>query len=243
MLESIQFFSSPEEWMLLFTLTVLEIILGIDNVIFIALLVEKLPKSQRKTVRQLGISLALLMRVVMLFGATTIAAMTEPLFFITPDFGVSGRDLLLFFGGLFLVVKGSKELWSMVQNQSEHNNISVSKRFWGVVFQVIAIDFVFSFDSVITAVGMTTHLLTIVLAVSISMVVMLMAIGPIGGFIERHPSLKVIAIAFVWMIGAFLISESLHWNVDKGYLYMAVFFSTVTEYFNILIARKRGQHR
>ena len=131
----------------------------------------------------------------------------------------------------------------MVQNQSEHNNISVSKRFWGVVFQVIAIDFVFSFDSVITAVGMTTHLLTIVLAVSISMVVMLMAIGPIGGFIERHPSLKVIAIAFVWMIGAFLISESLHWNVDKGYLYMAVFFSTVTEYFNILIARKRGQHR
>jgi predicted tellurium resistance membrane protein TerC len=233
----------PETLFTLLTLTGLEIILGVDNVVFIALLVQKLPATKRKMGRSFGLGLALVLRVIMLFGATTVAKMQTPLFAIA-SLEISGRDILLFLGGLFLLLKGVKELLEMKEEAGAEPGIATkAKGFLSIVMQIVFIDFVLSFDSVITAVGITTDLTVIVLAVVISMVIMLFSVQPIGKFIETHPSIRVIAISFVMLVGAYLVASGLHYHIDKSCLYTAIFFSLAVEILNIRLVRPKPTKR
>jgi predicted tellurium resistance membrane protein TerC len=225
----------------LLTLTGLEIILGIDNVIFIALLVEPLPAYLRKKVRIYGLSIALVLRIIMLFGATWMIGLTKPLFEIF-SIEIAYKNILLFAGGLFLVIKSSLELKSMIGGEEDHqktdNNISKSK-LWYVIYQIIFIDIVLSFDSIITAVGMSPgNLAVIIIAVIIAMIVMLVFSSQVGEFIYKHPTIKVLGLAFIVLVGIFLISESIEMHIARGYLYCSLFFAGVIEAINILISKK-----
>jgi predicted tellurium resistance membrane protein TerC len=235
-----EFFFNSRDILNLLTLTGLEIILGIDNVIFIALLVEPLPIILRKKVRIYGLSIALILRIIMLFGASWMITLTEPLFeiFSTP---IAYKNILLFVGGIFLVVKASLELKSMlgeeIPKQTDRN--IVKSKLWHVVYQIIFIDIILSFDSIITAVGMSPgNLMVIIIAVTIAMFVMLVFSNQVGEFIYKNPSIKVLGLAFIVAIGLFLMGEALDVNIPKGYLYSALFFACITETINIFISNK-----
>lgn len=228
----------------LFTLTGLEIILGIDNVIFIALLVQHLEKKQRNKARVMGLSLALIMRVLMLFGATSIMKLTQPLF-TAFTFDISGRSLLLILGGLFLVIKSIMELIDLFKPEHEEKKSSkaAETKYIKIISQIIFIDMILSFDSIITAVGMTNDFPIIVIAVVIAMIIMLVASDPIGRFIYEHPSIKVIALAFIAMVGVMLLFNGFDIYFDKGYLYFSMFFAGLVETINIYlrkIEQKKG---
>ncbi len=230
----------------LVTLTGLEIVLGIDNIIFIALVIENLPYAKRRKARFIGISLALSMRVVMLFFASWMIGLTEPLFYVY-GFGVSGRSLLLGFGGLFLVIKCCYELFETFDeydlkhiNEKEKEPIKKARKaFRTVIIEIVFVDLVFSFDSIIVAVAMTDNLPIIITAVCIAMMVMLLSMKPIGEFISENPGVKVIAIAFIILIGVFLILGAFGYDVPKAYLYFAMFFALVTELINIRLTKKK----
>jgi len=223
------------------TLTFLEIILGIDNLIFIALVVQKLPQKQRQVSRMVGLSLAFIIRVLMLLTLSWIMTLTEPLFYIG-DVGFSFKNFLLIFGGLFLVVKSGWEIAADVifglHHDKEEKKVNVGKNMAAAILQITLIDFVFSFDSVITAIGMTSNIPVIVTAIVISMFVMLMTSEKINYFLHTYPSLKVVALAFIFMVGAILIADGIHMPISKGYLYFSLFFTLVVESLNI-VARKR----
>ena len=225
----------------LLTLTFLEIILGIDNLIFISLAVAKLPPKSRKQARIFGLSLALLIRVAMLFGLSWVMSLTEPLFYIM-GLGFSFKNFLLIFGGLFLIVKSGWEIASDVffgmHESKEEKKINAAKNMIAAILQISLIDFVFSFDSVITAIAMTNNIPVIVTAVVISMIVMLVASESIHHFLQTYPSLKVVALAFIFMVGVILLADGLHIHISKGYLYFSLFFTMTVESLNIL-ARKR----
>ena len=225
------------------TLTFLEIILGIDNLIFIALVVQKLPQKFRKTARIFGLSLAFIIRVLMLMTLSWIMTLTEPLFRIyTLD--ISFKDLLLIFGGVFLIVKSSIEIAADVfpkQNAHHDKNgkeIKVGQTFFGAVVQISLIDFVFSFDSVITAIAMTNNIPVIVAAVSIAMLVMFVASGFITSFLSKYPSLKVVALSFIFMVGIILLADGVHLHISKGYLYFSLLFTLTVESLNIAARRR-----
>ncbi|MFN7038350.1 MAG: TerC family protein [Alphaproteobacteria bacterium] len=231
----------PTNLLNLLTLTFLEIILGVDNVIFIALIVERLPFHLRNKIRISGLSLALILRILMLFGASWIISLKEPLTYIF-NFPLSGRTLLLLIGGIFLIYKTFTEIRSLYKENANTNNpTSVKNSFVNAVLQIIFIDLVLSFDSIITAVGVSNDLPTIVTAIVISMLIMLASSKSIGGFIERNPSVKVIALCFIGMVGAILIANGLDIEIPKGYLYFAVFFSVLTETINITLKKKLGK--
>ncbi len=223
----------------LVTLTFLEIILGIDNLIFIALVVCKLPQKYRKKARNFGLFLAFLIRVVMLTGLSWVMTLTEPIFY-SFDVPFSFKDLLLIVGGLFLIVKSS---WEIAQDiglraKEKEKELKVGKSFFAAAAQIAAIDFVFSFDSIITAIGMTNNVFIIVLAVLISMILMMMASNYISDFLNHYPSLKIVALAFIFMVGVILSADGFHLHISKGYLYFSLFFTLVVEGLNI-VARKR----
>lgn len=225
----------------LITLTFLEIILGIDNLIFIALVVQKLPKKNRRNARIFGLSMALIIRVLMLLALSWVMSLTKPLFFIGEN-GISFKNLLLIFGGLFLIIKSGLEIYNDVfgiyHEEKESTKTNVAKNTIGAIIQIIIVDFIFSFDSVITAVGMTNNIPVIVVAIIISMIVMLLASESITHFLKTYPSLKIIALAFIFMIGSILLIDGLNFHVSKGYLYFALFFTMVVESLNIM-AKKR----
>lgn len=220
------------------TLSLLEIVLGIDNLIFIALVVQNIPEQYRKQARVLGLTLALVIRVLMLLGAAWIMELTEP-FLTVGDFALSVKDLLLLGGGIFLIAKSTFEIHADVAGKEEKREIVGRSSFTGAVIQIVIIDFVFSFDSIITAVGMTPHLPIIVAAIVIAMIVMLLASGYISHFLEEYPTFKVLALSFILMIGTMLVAEGLHFHMPRGYIYFAFFFSIFTEVINTYASKKR----
>ena len=225
----------------LLTLTFLEIILGIDNLIFIALAVAKLPAKNRKIARVFGLSLAFVIRVLMLFALSWVMSLTDPLFYIG-EVGFSFKNFLLIFGGLFLIVKSGWEIGSdvflKVHDSKEEKKFNAAKNMIAAILQITLIDFVFSFDSVITAVGMTSNIPVIVTAILISMAVMLAASEKISYFLHTYPSLKIVALAFIFMIGVILFADGMHMPISKGYLYFSLFFTLTVESLNI-VARRR----
>jgi len=233
---------TPEVFLSLATLTFLEIVLGIDNVIFVALMAGRLPEAQRAKARALGLGLALLFRVVMLFGLVWIAHLEEPVFSIA-EYDVSWRDIILMAGGLFLIVKATLEIHHSVEGHQDQHGNTVAAAFGMVVFQIVLIDIVFSLDSVITAVGMTDHLPVMITAVAVAMAIMLLASGSVAGFIERHPTTKMLALSFLLLIGVALVADALHFHIPRGYLYFAIAFSLFVETLNIVARRARKAGR
>lgn len=222
------------------TLTFLEIILGIDNLIFIALVVAKLPRKNKKTARIFGVTLAIVIRILMLMTLSAVMTMTKPVFHaIGVDF--SYKDFLLIFGGLFLVIKSGAEIFSDIFHASSHETKKIIKVYSGLIgasLQIALIDFIFSFDSLMTAVGMTNNVPVIVTAIVISMLMMLVASGYITEFLNTYPSLKIVALSFIFMVGVILLADGFHIHISKGYLYFALFFTIAVESLNIA-ARQR----
>ncbi len=236
---------TPDILLGFFTLVALEIVLGIDNIIFISILTNKLPEAQREKARRTGIFLALFARIALLFSISLIMALTEPLLKIG-DLGFSGRDLILFIGGLFLIFKSVKEIHHKVEEAStQEDDAHVPKKvnYNSIIFQIILIDIIFSLDSVITAVGMVSHLWVMIAAVVVSVFVMLWLSKPIADFVHKHPAIKILALAFLIMIGTALVAEGLHFHFPKAYIYFAMAFSVGVEVINIQIGIRSGKKR
>jgi predicted tellurium resistance membrane protein TerC len=221
----------------LITLTVLEVVLGVDNVIFISILSAKLPPDQQKRARRIGLLGAMLMRIALLFSITWIARLTEPLVNIS-RYSLSGRDLILLLGGLFLIAKATYELHERLEGETGHGSGRVAASFAAVIFQVMLLDIVFSLDSVITAIGMANNLFVMVTAVILAVLLMLVAAEPISSFVEDHPTIKVLALSFLLLIGMSLVADGLGQHISKGYIYFAMGFSVFVEMINIRVRKK-----
>jgi predicted tellurium resistance membrane protein TerC len=235
-------FLTTENLIALLTLTSLEIVLGIDNIVFISILTGKLPKEQQPKARSTGLALAMLMRIALLLAISWVMGLTKPLL---QPFGheLSGKDIILFVGGLFLVAKATYEIHERMEGEHAADGKARSvPSFLSVIVQITLLDIVFSLDSVITAVGMAKHVPTMILAVVIAVVVMMLFAGTISGFIERHPTLKMLALSFLILIGVMLIAESVGQHVDKRYIYFAMAFSLVVEFLNIRAHVKKRAH-
>jgi predicted tellurium resistance membrane protein TerC len=229
--------ASPEGWIALVTLTVLEIVLGVDNIIFISILAGKLPQNQQDKARRIGLLLAMLMRIALLFSIAWVTRLTEPLFPVFSH-GVSGRDLVLILGGLFLLAKSTHEIHENLEGEGPHGEARAVASFAGVLVQIMLLDIVFSLDSVITAIGMADHLSVMILAVMIAVGVMMVAAGSIGRFVERHPTVKMLALSFLLLIGTSLILDGVGQHVPKGYVYFAMGFSVFVEMINLRVRGK-----
>jgi predicted tellurium resistance membrane protein TerC len=229
--------AEPQVWVSFLTLVMLEIVLGIDNLIFLSLLVERLPKMQRGSARILGLGFAMLTRIALLFSITWLATLREPLF---RAFGtdVSGRDLILFAGGLFLIVKTVMELRDMLKGKVRDRKPGVMNSFLMIIIQIGVIDIVFSLDSVFTAVGLAKHIEVMVAAIVISVLMMMVVSAAVSRFIDRYPTIKVLALAFLVLVGAALIAESLELEIPQGYLYFAMAFAAAVEWINIRLGRR-----
>jgi predicted tellurium resistance membrane protein TerC len=236
--------STPEIWISLLTLTVLEVILGIDNIVFISILAAKLPPAQQAKARQAGLSLALITRVLLLCGLAWMVTLTQPLFHIPAvlwmdePHGVSGRDLILLLGGLFLLWKSTREIHGNLEGEDGTVSRRVAPTFAAVVVQILLLDIVFSLDSVITAVGMARHLGVMIIAVILALLFMLAFAGRLSDFIHRHPSLKMLALSFLLLIGVALVADGLHQEIPKGYIYFAMGFSVGVETLNLRVRSK-----
>ncbi|WP_417476391.1 TerC family protein [Maricaulis sp.] len=235
----LELLSTPEIWLSLATLTFLEIVLGVDNVIFVALMAGRLPEAKRASARTLGLAMALVFRIIMLMGLVWMAHLEADLFAVF-EHGVSWRDLILLGGGLFLLAKGTLEIHHTVEGVSEAPKNAAGEAFLMIVAQITVIDIVFSLDSVITAVGMTNHVPIMITAVVIAMGVMLFAAGTVARFIENHPTTKMLALAFLLLIGMSLIADGLGFHIPRGYLYFAIAFSLFVEVLNILAKKARA---
>ncbi len=230
--------TSPDLLIALLTLTILEIVLGVDNVIFISILSAKLPKELQQRARRVGLMGAMLMRIALLFSISWLARLTEPLFHLW-DKGFSGRDLILLFGGLFLLAKATYEIHDKLEGAEGHASGKVAATFASVITQVMILDIVFSLDSVITAIGMADHLGVMVTAVILAVLVMMLAAEPISVFVERHPTVKILALSFLLLIGFSLVAEGFGQHVSKGYIYFAMGFSVFVEMINIRIRGRK----
>jgi len=227
----------PQIWIALLTLTVLELVLGIDNIIFISILAGKLPGEQQKTARMVGLGLAMLTRILLLMSIAWLAKLTAPLFAVMGH-EVSGRDLILLIGGLFLLAKSTHEIHDKLEGHEGAVSAKVRPTFQAVILQIIALDVVFSIDSVITAIGMSEHVPVMVTAVVISVIMMMFFAGPIGTFVERHPTVKMLALSFLILIGVALIADGLHFHIPRGYIYFAMGFSVMVEMLNLKLRSK-----
>lgn len=245
--------ASPEAWIALFTLTALEIVLGIDNIIFISILVGRLPEHQRNRARLQGLALAMVTRLLLLLSIAWMMQLTEPLFTLMPELAatsgnghlrealaVSGRDLILLFGGLFLLWKSVHEIHRGMEADPAESAVRVASRYWVVLAQIAVIDLVFSLDSVITAVGMAKHVPVMVIAIVVAVGVMMLAAKAIGDFVDAHPSIKMLALSFLILVGVVLIAEGMGQHLPKGYIYFAMAFSVAVEMLNIRARRRRA---
>lgn len=234
-------------WVTLFTLTFLEIILGIDNIIFISIITNKLPAEKQKLARNLGLTLALGIRIALLFGISYIVKLKTPFAVLGPfhignmtieAIDITGRALILFLGGLFLVAKSTSEIFHKMEMQEEEEKNSKANKFGWIILQIILLDIIFSFDSILTAVGLSDQILIMILAVIISMIIMMLFSGKVSKFINDHPSMQILALSFLILIGFLLIMEGVGKEIEKGYVYFAIFFSLLVELINIRL-RKR----
>lgn len=230
--------ASPEAWVALATLTILEIILGIDNIVFISVLVGRLPQELRQKARLIGLSLAMGMRILLLLVISWIMQLNQTLFSIL-DNDISGRDLILIGGGLFLLAKSTLEIHESVEGTEEHGSAVAGVTFAGVLTQIALVDLVFSLDSVITAVGMADHLVVMILAVIIAVLVMMLSAKAIGEFVDQRPTVKMLALSFLVLIGVALIAEGVDLHIPKGYIYFAMAFSVAVEMLNLKIRGRR----
>jgi len=229
--------SDPQVWIAFFTLTALELVLGIDNIIFISILVDKLPPIERERARRIGLFLAMFMRVGLLLTLSWLVGMTAPLFTITGT-EISGRDLILALGGLFLVWKSTVEIHQLTEGEEGHASAKVKASFAAIIVQVIIIDMVFSLDSIITAVGMVDQVSVMIAAVVASVGLMMLFARGIGNFVSSHPSIKMLALSFLLVVGVMLIAEGFDHKVPKGYIYFAMAFSVAVEMLNIRMRKK-----
>ncbi|WP_417691123.1 TerC family protein [Pseudidiomarina sp.] len=229
----------PEAWIALATLTALEVVLGIDNIIFISILVGRLPEHQRQKARQIGLLLAMGMRIALLLSIVWVMGLTEPLFEVL-GYAFSGRDLILFFGGLFLLGKSTLEIHHSLEGVEENKTTGKAATFGAIITQIAVIDIVFSLDSVITAVGLVDYVAVMIIAVVVAVLVMMLAAKAIGDFVDRHPTIKMLALSFLILIGFTLMGEGLGFHVPKGYVYFAMAFSLMVELLNIRV-RKRNK--
>jgi predicted tellurium resistance membrane protein TerC len=227
----------PQIWLAFATLTALEIVLGIDNIIFIAILVSRLPQAQQARARTLGLGLAMLTRIALLLSLTWVMGLTAPLFDV-PGMAVSGRDLILVLGGAFLIAKSTMEIHNSLEGEEHAHSGAAAASFCGTLIQIAILDIVFSLDSVITAVGLVDQVAVMIAAIVLAVLVMMWAAHPISNFVERHPTIKMLALSFLIMIGLALIGEGFDLHIPKGYIYFAMAFSVVVEMLNI---RVRGQ--
>lgn len=237
-----EWLTSPEIWAAFFTLLALEVVLNIDNVIFLSIITAKLPPAQRPRARRIGILLALVFRIAFLSALTWLIGLTKPLFEL---FGqeVSWRDIILFAGGLFLLWKGTTEIHAETEDKEHDGRAATKAAFGAVIVQIVLIDLVFSLDSILTAIGMTNNLPVMIAAVVVSLVIMLAAANPIADFVNRHPSVKMLALAFLLLIGVALVADSLHFDIPRGYLYFAVAFSAMVEALNLFASRKKKRQK
>ena len=239
----IELLSDPAVWAGLATLTLMEIVLGIDNIIFISILAGKLPEEQQNRARIVGLSLAAITRVLMLFGISILVSLTEP-FIELFGHGFSGRDLIMLGGGTFLVYKAVMEIHEKLEGEgSKTDKENVKITFSSVIFQILLLDIIFSLDSVITAVGMTDHIEVMVAAVLIALGVMMWTGAAIGNFVMRHPTVKMLALAFLLLIGVSLSAEAFHKEIPKGYIYSAMAFSVFVESLNLIAQKRRAKKR
>ncbi|OQY35908.1 MAG: hypothetical protein B6I38_00925 [Anaerolineaceae bacterium 4572_5.1] len=229
-----EWITSSEIWIGLITLTALEIVLGIDNIIFISILVDKLPQKQQSRARRLGLSLAMLTRIALLFSIAWIIGFTEPLFSVL-GLHISGRDLILVGGGLFLLAKSTREIHDKLEGKEGHASARVKPSFVNVILQIMLLDVVFSLDSVITAVGMVEQLGVMIAAVMIAVLIMLFSAEAIGDFVNRRPTVKILALSFLLMVGITLIMDGFHVHVPRGYIYFAMGFSVMVEMINLRV--------
>lgn len=228
----------PQVWLSFLTLTVLEIVLGVDNIIFLVVLVDRLPPPQRRRARLLGLGFAMLTRIALLFSITWLAGLRDPLFSVLGE-AVTGRDLILFGGGAFLVVKSLMEIREMLVGRTRERRPGPMNSFWLIVVQIGLVDIVFSLDSVFTAVGLARQIEVMVAAIVVSVLVMMIVSSAVGRFIDRHPTVKVLALAFLVLVGAALIAESVEREIPKGYLYFSMAFAAVVEWINIRLRPRR----
>jgi predicted tellurium resistance membrane protein TerC len=234
-----EWIASPEAWLALLTLTALEIVLGIDNIIFISILVGRLPEHQRQRARIQGLALAMLTRIALLLSLAWVMRLTAP-FFTLWEQAISGRDLILIGGGLFLLYKSSQEMWDNLEGEEEEQaQPKVVSSYAALLGQIAIVDIIFSLDSVITAVGMAKHVPVMVLAIIIAVGVMMFAAKAIGDFVDRHPTIKMLALSFLVLVGVALIGEGLDMHIPKGYIYFAMAFSLAVEMMNIKMRKRR----
>ncbi|MBI3772606.1 MAG: TerC family protein [Gammaproteobacteria bacterium] len=234
-----EWMADPQAWVAFFTLTALEIVLGIDNIIFISILVGRLPPEQRDLARRLGLSLAMGTRILLLLSLAWVMGLKDALFTVF-DQEVSGRDLILFGGGLFLLWKSANEIHHSLENAEEEQKAGRGVSLRSILAQIAIIDIVFSLDSVITAVGLVDQVMVMILAIIASVGIMMFAAKPIGEFVDRHPSIKMLALSFLTMVGTVLVAESLDFHVPKGYVYFAMAFSVAVELLNIRMRARRA---
>jgi predicted tellurium resistance membrane protein TerC len=238
-----EWLADPQLWIAFATLTVLELVLGIDNVIFISILSGKLPEAMRAKARYIGLALALIMRVILLFSLSWVIGLTAPLFTFWGQ-AISGKDLVLLIGGLFLIAKSTHEIHGSLEGEEGHGSKKTYSSFTSVIIQIVLLDIVFSLDSVITAVGMVSTefgdkgIWIMIGAVVISIIAMMAFAGPIGGFVQRHPTVKMLALSFLLLIGVMLVAEGFHQKIPKGYIYFAMAFSVLVELLNMRLRRK-----
>ena len=233
----LEFLLSPEIWIAFFTLTALELVLGIDNIIFISILVDKLPKEKQELARRIGLFLAMFMRIALLLLLSWIVGLTEPVLTLF-GYGVSGRDLILIAGGLFLIWKSTGEVHQLLEGEEGSESAKVASSFAGVIAQIIVIDLVFSLDSIITAVGMVSEVGVMIAAVVASVGLMMLFAKSIGEFVSNHPTIKMLALSFLVVVGVVLIADGFGHHVPKGYIYFAMAFSVGVEMLNIRMRKK-----
>lgn len=244
-----EFLSNPEIWISLITLSVLEIVLGIDNIIFISILAGKLPENQQKKARQLGLALAMITRVLLLLSLSWMMTLTKPIFNMAHLIGltegewveklaISGRDLILLIGGLFLIYKSTSEIHEKLEGANYADGSKKKLSFSATIVQILLLDIVFSLDSVITAVGMASHVEVMIAAVIIAVIVMMLAAGGISNFVNNHPTVKMLALSFLLLIGVSLLAEAFEQHIPKGYVYFAMAFSVLVEMLNLRVKSK-----
>ena len=238
----LEYLLDPQNWAAFLTLSVLEIVLGIDNLVFLAITSSRLPPAQQASARKIGLLMALFLRVGLLVLLSWIVALTKPLFTVM-EFDVSGRDIVLGLGGLYLLYKGVEEIHASVEGHDEGSREGRTASYASVIAQIMVLDLVFSLDSIITAVGMANNLPVMIAAIFVAIFVMMFAAGPVSGFINSHPTVKMLALAFLILVGFVLVADAAHFHIERGYLYFAIAFSIGVESLNLLRsarARRRG---
>lgn len=236
-----QWLTDPQAWIALVILTVLEIVLGIDNIIFIAIMTDRLPESLRSKARRIGLALAMITRIGLLFCLTWIMGLTKPLVTVLAQ-EISGRDIILISGGMFLLIKATLEIHNKIEDKEEHSSHKGSTSFLSVLIQIMILDIVFSLDSIITAIGLAEQLMVMVIAIITAVIFMMIFINAISDFVEKHPTIKVLALSFLFLIGLALMGEGFDMHIPKGYIYFSMAFSVAVEMINMRIRKKTKAH-